>query len=247
MLLALLAGTAAAQTVEPYFNSAAMERAREQARREMGGQTLTFLQAEQLEWRRSSEGSAAAWDVQGWAGSDFHRLWIKTEGETEAGGGTLETGEIQALYSKPVSSFFDVQAGVRQDLQPGGRRTYGVLGVQGLAPYQFEIDAALFVSAGGDVSARIESEYEVRLTQRMIVQPRVEADFAIQQVERFGVGRGLGRIESGVRVRYELKRQFAPYWGVEWQKAVGGTGRMLREAGGDAGGWALTGGLRLWF
>jgi len=244
--LLLLTSAAAAQQVEPYFNTEAMRRAREHARREMGGQTISFVQAEQLEWSRTGEGSGLVWEGQGWIGSDFHRLWLKTEGETEPGGG-LEAGEVQALYSKPVSSFFDLQAGVRQDFQPGARRTFGVVGVQGLAPYQFELDAALFVSSGGAVSSRIETEYELLLTQRLIVQPRAEVELAVQDAEDFRVGAGLSGIEAGVRVRYEIRREFAPYWGFAWERAVGRTGRFLREAGNDPGGWAVAAGLRLWF
>ena len=122
-----------------------------------------------------------------------------------------------------------------------------MVGFQGLAPYLFELDTALFISHEGDVSARVEAEYELRLTQRLILQPRAEVNFALQDVPRLGIGRGLSTAEAGARLRYEIKRQFAPYIGVSWVGNVGRTADFVRAEGNDPSSFGLIGGLRLWF
>lgn len=217
-------------------DAAAMAAAAEAARREMGGQVISFVQAEQLEYQAGDGAGRFVWDAQGWVGTDFNRLWIKTEGDRDNEEGKTEDAEIQALYSRPISSYFDVQAGVRQDLTPGARRTFGAIGIQGLAPYWFEIDTALFISHNGDLSARFETEYELRFTQRLILQPRAEANIAFQDVPRLGIEAGLTSFESGIRLRYEFKREVAPYVGVSWQHVALEPGRF-----------SLVAGLRLWF
>ena len=162
--LLLAAATLAAQhhDVPATANDqAAMAAAAEEARREMGGQVISFVQAERLEYQAGDDAGRFVWDAQGWVGTDFNRLWIKTEGERDNEEGKTEDAEIQALYSRPIRSYFALQAGVRQDLTADARRTFGVVGVQGLAPYWFEVDTALFISHDGDISARLETEYEL--------------------------------------------------------------------------------------
>ncbi len=247
-LLAMAAGSAAQaqQAADAYYDPRAMEKARHGMHHEMGGMPIYFFQAERLEFQ-SNDGSAALLsDAQGWIGGDYQRLWIKSETEYTEDDGT-EEAEIQALYSRPVSAFFDVQAGVRQDLTPGARRTFGVIGVQGLAPYWFEIDTALFISHQGDVSARFEVEYDLRFTQRLILQPRGEVNLAFQDVENLNIGAGLSTAEIGARLRYEMKREFAPYLGVSWVSAAGRTATFLRRDGRDASSPSVVMGLRLWF
>ena len=232
---------------ETYFDPRAMEEAHHHMRQEMGGQVFYFLQADRLEVQSNEGRGLSLFEAQGWVGGDYQRFWFKTEGEY-AEGGELEEAEIQGLYSKAISPFFDFQAGVRQDLAPGTRRTFGVVGVQGLAPYWFEIDAALFVSHEGDVSARFESEYDLRLTQRLIFQQRAELNFAVQDVEALAIGSGLSTVELGGRLRYELKREFAPYVGISWTRAVGRTADYWRREGtGSPNSASLVAGLRLWF
>ena len=245
LTLALTASPAArAQyAADAYHDKDAMERARHAMHHERGGQTLYFLQAERFEYQSSGAG---LFEGQGWVGGDYQRFWVKTEAEYEEGG-RLTEGEIQGLYSRPVSPLFDFQAGVRQDVAPGTRRTFGVVGVQGLAPYWFELDASLFVSHEGDVSARLEAEYELRFTQRLILQPRAELNFAVQEVEKFAIGAGLNTAELGMRLRYEIRREFAPYVGVSWTRAAGGTADLWRQAGEDPSRASLVAGLRLWF
>jgi copper resistance protein B len=229
--LALVALPLAAQ--DPYGPDAVAEAA-QQARREMGGQVVTFVQADRLEYQTNEGEPRFLWDAQGWVGNDFHRLWLKTEGERDSN--KTKAAELQALYSRPISAYFDVQAGVRQDFQPGARRTFGVVGIQGLAPYWFEVDTALFISSDGDVSARFETEYDLRFTQRLILQPRAEANFAFQDVARLDIDAGLTSFEAGARLRYEFKREFAPYAGASWGYAAGEPDRF-----------SLVAGLRLWF
>lgn len=248
VLLALAAPPAghAQDAAEAYYDPRAMEQARQALRHETGGQVNYFLQADRFEVQSNEGAGLALFEAQGWVGGDYQRLWFKTEGEY-AEGGELEEAEIQGLYSRAISSFFDFQAGVRQDVAPGTRRTFGVVGVQGLAPYWFEIDAAVFVSHEGDVSARFESEYDLRLTQRLIFQQRAELNFAVQDVEALSIGSGLSTVELGGRLRYEFKREFAPYVGLSWARAVGTTADFVRRDGGDPGRLSLVAGLRLWF
>jgi copper resistance protein B len=210
--------------------------AAEEARQEMGGQVISFVQADRLEYQTNKGSGRFLWEGQAWIGTDFNRLWIKTDGERLIEDGKTRDAEVQALYSRPISSYFDIQAGVRQDFTPGARRTFGVIGVQGLAPYWFEIDTALFVSHDGDLSVRFETEYDLRFTQRLILQPRAEANIAFQDVPRLGIEAGLAGFEAGARLRYEFKREFAPYIGVSWERVGGEPNRL-----------SFVTGLRLWF
>lgn len=215
---------------------AAVAAAEREARREMGGQVISFVQADRLEYQAKEGSGRFLWEGQAWVGTDFNRLWLKTDGERDNEEGKTEDAEVQALYSRPISSYFDIQAGVRQDLTPGARRAFGVVGVQGLAPYWFEIDTALFISQDGDLSARFETEYDLRFTQRLILQPRAEANIAFQDVPRLALDAGLTAFETGARLRYEFKREVAPYIGVAWEHVAGEPNRLSFVAG-----------LRLWF
>ena len=205
-----------------------------------------FFQAEQFEYRNQDGGDALKWDAQGWYGGDDNKLWLKTEGEKPAGG-KVENAEIQLLLSHRVTDFFDVQAGMRYDPEPNPRRSYAVLGLQGLAPYYFETDAALFLSHKGDLSARFIAEYELLLTQRLILQPAMEINLAAQDVKALGLGAGVTDIELGLRLRYEIRREFAPYVGVNWQRKLGQTADLARRDGGDTEIPSLVAGIRLWF
>jgi copper resistance protein B len=250
VLLVFLLGSAsglAQSAAEEYYDPAAMRASHERLREATGGQVITFVQADRLENVRLGDSNGVLWEGQGWIGSDYTRLWIKTEGERYSSPAGLVDGEIQALYSRAVSPFLDFQAGVRQDLVPGEKRTFGVIGFQGLAPYMFELDTALFFSHEGDVSARVEVEYEILFTQRLILQPRVEVNIAFQDVPRLDVGRGLSTVEMGTRLRYEIKRQFAPYIGVNWAGSVGRTADFVSSRGDDPSNLIIVGGLRLWF
>ena len=211
-----------------------------------GAMKTSKLLVDQLEAKVRNGRDGYAWDGQGWYGGDIDKLWIKTEGEG-AFGETVEKAEVQALWSHAIDPWFDLQAGIRYDFRPDPERAYLALGVQGLAPYWFEVDAAAFVSNKGDVSARLEAEYDLRLTQKLILQPRAEFDLALQDVPELGIGSGLSSGEIGARLRYEIRPEFAPYVGVEYERAFGGTAAFRRAAGEDRGGWSLLLGLRTWF
>ncbi len=205
-----------------------------------------FFQADQFEYRAQDGGDSLKWDAQGWYGGDYDKLWLKTEGEKLARGKT-EKAEVQVLFSHLVTDFFDVQAGVRYDPEPHPRRGYAVLGVQGLAPYYFETDAALFLSNEGELSARFEAEYELLLTQRLVLQPSLEINLAAQDTSARGIGSGVSDIELGLRLRYEIRREFAPYIGVNWERKLGQTADIARRDGEDTDVPSFVTGVRFWF
>lgn len=213
---------------------------------EHGGYTGYMVLFDRLEYRALDGRDGYAWDAEGWYGGDYNRLWIKTEGEGEFGE-AVESAEVQALYSRAINPWFNLQAGVRYDIRPKPDRAHLVLGAQGLAPYWFEVDAAAFLSDEGDLTARFEAEYDQRITNRLILQPRVEFDLAAQDVPELGIGAGLSTIEAGLRLRYEIKREFAPYVGVQYERRVGDTADFARAADEDVGGWSFLVGLRSWF
>ncbi len=213
---------------------------------EHGGFTTGMLLADRLEYRAREGRDGYKWDGQGWYGGDYHKVWFKSEGEG-AFGKVPEQAEVQLLYSRAIDPWFNLQAGVRHDFQPDPERTHLVLGLQGLAPYWFEVDGQLFLSHKGDLTARLEAEYDQRITQKLILQPAVEFDLAAQDVPELGIGAGLSSAEAGLRLRYEFIPEFAPYVGVEYERKLGDTADFARAAGDDVGGWAFLIGLRGWF
>jgi copper resistance protein B len=227
------------------FDPAAMERARAVLRDEHGGGSQSKLTADLAEYQVRDGDDGYRWDAEAWFGGDLDRLVVKSEGDGAAAG--LASGEIQALYSRAIGPYFDLQAGVRQDIQRGPKRTYAVLGFEGLAPYWFEVEGALFLSGQGEFLARLEASYDLRLTQRWIVQPRVEANLAAQDIAELGLGAGISDVEAGVRLRYEVSRQFAPYVGVSWERKLGRTSDFARAAGEDAAEAGLVIGVRAFY
>ncbi len=229
------------------WGEGAMAPARRQLARENGGMTTGMVLIERLEARIPSDGgdTGYVWDAQAWYGGDIDRFVLKTEGEGEFGG-AIEDAEIQALFSRAIGPFFDLQAGVRFDPEPDSR-THLVLGVQGLAPYMFHVDGALFLSDRGDLTARIEGEYDQKLTQRLILQPRIEVELAAQDIAEREVGAGLTKIETGLRLRYEIVPEFAPYVGIGYEAKLGETADIARAADEDPDGLAVLLGLRAWF
>ncbi len=228
-------------------DSAEMDNARHMVRMHHGAENFLYLQGDRLEYVSGDGDPHFLWDAQGWYGGDLHKFWFKTEGEIKTHDGEVEEIEVQALYSRAVLPFFDLQVGVRHDFEPGPERTYGVIGLKGLTPYMFEIDAAAFVSNKGDISARVELEYDLLLTQRLIAQPRAELSFALQDVPELGVGSGLSSANLGLRVRYEIAREFAPYIGVSWSRATGQTEDFVRADGGSPSAVSAVAGIKVWF
>ncbi|AOL22103.1 copper resistance protein B [Erythrobacter litoralis] len=229
------------------WGAEAMAPARKTLARENGGFRTGMVMIERLEARIPADGGEDGylWDAQAFYGGDINRFVLKTEGEGEFCG-SLENAEAQALYSRAIGPFFDLQAGIRIDDAPD-TRAHLVAGIQGLAPYMFELDAALFLSTEGDLTARIEAEYDQRITQLLIVQPRIEVELSAQDIPERGIGAGLTTIEPGVRLRYEFLREFAPYLGIEYEVRTGRTADIARAAGEDPDGLKLLIGLRAWF
>jgi copper resistance protein B len=235
-----------AHAADTIFPPAVMAEARAELRPITGGATHHLFSIDRLEAQIADGEDGYLWEVNAWVGGDTDKLWIKSEGEGESGG-TLEDAEVQALWSHAIAPFFDLQTGVRYDLRPEPDRAHIVLGIQGLAPYFFEIDAAAFLSNEGDLTARIEAEYDQRITQRLILQPRVELGFSAQDIPEIGIGAGLSALEAGLRLRYEFSPRFAPYLGVEWQQRIGYTADYARAAGENPGRIVFLTGVRLWF
>ncbi len=224
-----------------------MAPSRAQLARENGGMKTGMVLIERLEARIPAEGGETGyvWDAQGWYGGDINRFVLKTEGEGELSG-ELEDAEVQALYSRAIGAFWDVQAGVRIDPEPD-TRTHLVLGVQGLAPYMFHVDAALFLSDRGDLTTRIEAEYDQRITQQLILQPRIEVEAAARDIPERGLAAGITKVEPGVRLRYEIVPEFAPYVGLEYEAKTFATADLARAEGEDPTGLKFLIGLRAWF
>jgi len=231
---------------ERYFDSGEMADARAKAQASHGGMTNLFLMADRFEARIHDGETVLLWDGQGWYGGDIHKVWFKTEGEYAFEDDAFEEFEVQALWSRAISTYFDFQAGLRYDLEPEDL-FHGVIGIQGLAPHWWEVDAAAFVSDQGDVTARIEAENDLRLTQRLILQPRLEIELAAQDIPERDIGAGLSKLDAGLRLRYEIRREFAPYVGVEWERNFGETAGRIEAAGGNPDQTVFVVGLRVWF
>ncbi|EQB15452.1 copper resistance protein B [Sphingobium lactosutens] len=228
------------------FDPAEMARARAILIRENGGMTFSQLMADRFEYRARNGGDGYHWEGEGWVGGDINRLAIKSEGEGDVGG-ALETAEVQALYSRAIDPWWNLIAGVRHDIRPQPQRSYATIGIEGLAPYFFEVEAQAFLSDKGDAHVRLEGSYDQRITQRLILQPAAEFNIAAQDVPELGVGSGLSTVELGLRLRYEIVREFAPYVGVNWERRLGDTARYARVAGQGASTTSLVMGLRFWF
>lgn len=200
---------------------------------------------DRLEVSEADDGNALGWEALAWMGGDIQRIWLRTEGE--AVDGRVEHGDIEILYGRGVRAWWDVLAGVRQDFGEGPSRTWAAFGVQGLAPYKFEVAATAYLGQGGRTALRVETEYDTLLTNRLILQWRAEANAHGKDDPLEGVGSGLSTVEAGARLRYEVTRQFAPYIGIEHERALGKTASLRRASGHGAGDTRLVAGLRVWF
>lgn len=211
----------------------------------------TFLLFDQLEYQDIDGSDALAWDAIAWYGGDYQRLWIESEGEDlgNGKGGEIERFDVQ--YGRLIAPFWDVQLGLGYQRAygdgPDNDRVSAVFGLQGLAPQWFEVDANLRVSEEGDVSADLEAEYDFLLTQRLVLQPRFETAFAFQEVDEFDVSKGLNNMRLSLRLRYEFRREFAPYIGISWSRLIGDAADTARLSGEDVEEAAVVAGLRIWF
>ena len=231
---------------DAFWGAEAMQRGRNILREEHGGLPAYKFLVDRAETRIRDGRDGYSLDAQAWYGGDIDKLWLKSEVEG-AWGEKPEHVEVQALWSHAIGPWFDLQAGARFDPQPGPNRTHLMLGIQGLAPYWWEVEGAVFLSNKGEVTARAEAEYDLRITQKLIFQPRAEVDLSLQNVPELAIGSGLTSASLGVRLRYQISPLVAPYIGVEYESAFGNTRRFLRAEGEDPGGFNLLAGVRFWF
>jgi copper resistance protein B len=205
----------------------------------------SFVLFDQLEWRTGSGANAGSWDTQGWVGGDVNRVWFRTEGE--AASGDAADAQVHALFGRAIAPWWDLVAGLRQDVGPGPDRTWAAIGIQGLAPYWFEVQATAYVGASGRTHLRLESEYELLVTNRLVLQPVAEVEIYGKSDPERGIGAGLSTLDTGLRLRYEIRRELAPYVGVTWTGRFFGTADLARAAGKETSGARLALGVRAWF
>jgi copper resistance protein B len=222
----------------------------------------TFLLADVLEFQPNGSDRPIGFEGLAWIGGDYRRVFLRAQGDIPTAG---RGGEVQAdvLFGRLITPFWSVVAGARLDSRTeglhrvtggagaaagGDRVTRGMLavGFLGIAPFWLEVEPTLYVSQDGDVSADLETSFDLLLTQRLIIQPRLELNAAVQKVPEFGVGAGLNDVEVGARLRYEIRRKFAPYVGVSWLRRTSGTASMARAAGESVSDAVVVAGVRMW-
>lgn len=206
---------------------------------------VSFVLFDRVEVQDADGGDVLAWDAKAWAGRDLDKLWIRTEGERRSG--ATEHSDLELLYGRAFSPWWDWVAGVRHDFAPGRSQTWAAFGIQGLAPYRFEVEATGYVGEGGRTAARLEVEYDLLMTNRLVLQPLLGLEWHGRDDPPRGVGSGLGTVEAGLRLRYEIRREVAPYVGLVRLRKVGGTADFARAAGHAARETRAVAGIRVWF
>lgn len=237
---------AADNLADRYFGAETMTRARDILKAEHGGGRVSKLMANIAELQTGPGGGGYRWDAESWYGGDLNRVVIKTEGEGGRGGG-LELAETQLLYSRAVGRYTDLQVGIRHDVRPRPQTTYATVSVEVLLPYWWEAEAALFLSEDGDLRGRAEAWYDLRLTQRVVLQTQAELGFSAQDIRKLEIGSGVTHAELGLRLRYEIRREFAPYIGVAYERSLGRTADFARAAGERPESITFVAGIRSWF
>jgi copper resistance protein B len=202
---------------------------------------------DQLEGRTNGPDNEFRWDGEGWIGTDMNKLWFKSEGFVEHG--RMTDGDQEALYDRPIPylRYFDLQAGVRYDLDSDPGRTWGAIGIEGLAPYFFEFAPTFYFSNRGFFAGRVEGSYDILITNRLIAQPQFELNFYSKSNRGRGIGSGLSELDTGLRIRYEISRKFAPYIGFAYTGAFGETATFVREEGGIVNDPRFVFGARVWY
>ena len=210
-------------------------------------QALAHGVFEELEGRTGTSGPMLRWDGQGWIGTDMNRLWIKSEGFSD--GHQMSDGDQEALYDRPIPRmrYFDAQVGARADLDSGPRRAWAALGIEGLAPWFFEIAPTLYIRDGGNIAGRVEGSWELNLTQRLILEPQAEFNFYNKDDVSRKLGAGFSDLDGGVRVRYEIQRKFAPYVGFAYNGSFNGTAAYEHQSGEATHTSSFIYGLRVWY
>ena len=213
-----------------------------------------FTLFEQLEYRVATDDETddhLGWEAQGWIGGDFNRFWWKNEGEAAFEGSDEAGMETDLLYSRLVTPFWNFQVGVQYASEWHDDnyedRWSGVIALQGLAPYKFELDNSLYISEDGDITMEIEAEYDLRITQRLVLQPRAEVGLAFQDIPERNLGAGMTDLKLDLRLRYEIKREFAPYIGLRSRFLVGETDNIAEVRGEDSEQLFFMAGFRLAF
>ncbi len=201
---------------------------------------------DRLETWNADPGTALSWEAQAWVGTHLNRMWFRSEGEWVDG--TTESANLEIFYGKATTPWWDVLVGIRHDAHPGAEsQSFAALGVTGLAPYKFEIAATAYIGEEGQTALELETEYEILLTNRLILQPVIEVGLFGKDDERRGAGAGISSVEAGMRLRYEIRREFAPYIGVNWEKQFGKTADFSRARAGEDENTRIVAGLRTWF
>ncbi|SHF40138.1 copper resistance protein B [Modicisalibacter ilicicola DSM 19980] len=206
-----------------------------------------FSMIDRLEYGDSEEGQTYLWDAQGWIGGDYNKFWWETEGEGPVGDGAISASQFDATYAHKIWPYFHLQGGIRYDTNPNPDRGFLMVALQGLAPYWFATDMEAYVSEDGDVSASAEFEYNLLLTQRLVLMPRVSVKASAQDEPDYDLGSGITSTEMGLRLRYEIRREFAPYIGVRWNQKYGETKDIAEEMGKPTSSTAFVVGLRAWY
>ncbi len=217
-------------------------------------QLYIFTLFDQLEYRIASDHETVdhlGWDAQGWIGGDFNKFWWKNEGEAVFDGPDEGETETDLLYSRLITPFWYAQIGAQYanewNQDDYEDRWSGVMALQGLAPYKFEFDNSLYISEDADVTFETEVEYDLRITQRLVLQPRGQMGFAFQDIAERRLGAGITDVTLGLRLRYEIKREFAPYIGVRYQSLLGETDNIAEADGEDTEQLFFVVGVRVWF
>ena len=207
--------------------------------------THVKVMLDRVEQFHAGGSNGQAIDGQAWVGGDTDKLWFKVDGERV--NGRLGATRTEALWNHAIATYWGLQAGVRHDFGDGPGRTWAAFGVQGLSPYWFDIQATAYVGQSGRTALRFEGEYDLLLTQRLILQPDVKVAFYGKRDPECGLGAGLSDIDAGLRLRYEVSRKFAPYVGVVWNRKFAGTAGYARDSGNDVQTTRVVAGVRLWF
>ncbi len=228
------------------FGVGPMARARTILANEHGASRISKVMVNIAEYQADRPGGGYRWDGEAWFGGDINRIVLRTEGEGSSDDG-LEAAEVQVLFSHAIARYTDVQFGLRHDFEPGPSRTFATVGFESVFPYWFDVEGALFVSDRGELTGRLEGTYDLRLTQRLILQPQAEVRFSAQDVEVLETGAGLTHTEFGLRLRYEIRREFAPYIGVAFERSFGSTADYARRHGEDVKSTTFVAGIRAFF
>lgn len=203
-----------------------------------------MVSLQELEWRNASGGAAAVWQAEGWYGGDYDKLWIRTQGEQGPG---IDTARFEAFWDRIATRWWNVQVGAREDFTGGPARTWAALGLEGLAPEWFNVQATVYVGNAGRTAARLWVTRDLLLTQRLILEPELQANLYGKSDPARHLGAGLSDLEAGLRIRYEFRRELAPYVGVVWQRLFGGTADQASLHGDRVSETQFTAGLRVWF